>query len=96
MERPRAVSYLSRRVAVTEQGADRHHPSCSMQLLRQARDGDRVPSGIDESIVQSQRHLEYCPADRQHFLTLRGKGLIGIRRLTCQIPVCRAQAAVPL
>ena len=36
-------------------GPDRHHPSCSLQLLRQARDEDRVPARLGEPIVQSQR-----------------------------------------
>ena len=38
LEHPRAVGHLSCRVAVTEQRPDRHHPSCSLQSLRQARD----------------------------------------------------------
>ena len=54
LERPRAARHLSCGVAVAEQRPDRHRPSCSLQSLRQARDGDRVPAGLGKSIVQSQ------------------------------------------
>ena len=96
LERPRAAGHLSCRVAVTEQRPDRHHPSCSLQSLRQARDDDRVPTSLGESIVQSQRRLEHGPADRQHFLTLRVHARIGIRRLDFPSPVSRAPAGVSL
>ena len=74
---PRAAGDLSGRVAITEQRPHRHHPSCSLQSLRQARDDDRVAAGLSESIVQSQRRLEHGPADRQHFLTVRVDARIG-------------------
>ena len=79
-ERPRAPRHLACSVAVAEQRPDRHHPSCSLQSLRQTRDGDRVPAGLGESIVQSQRRLEHGPADRQHLLTVGIDGRVGIRR----------------
>ena len=54
LEHSRAAGHLSCSVAVTEQRPDRHRPSRGLQLLRQARDEDRVPAGLSESIVQSQ------------------------------------------
>ena len=72
--RPRAVGYLSSSVAVTEQRPHRHRPSRSLQLPRQARDDDRVPASLSESIVQSDGRLEHGPADRQHFLDTQDPG----------------------
>ena len=73
------AGHLSCSVAGSKQRSDRHHPSCRLQLLRQARNDNRVSTRLDKSIIQSQRFLEHSPADRQHFLTLRGYARIGVR-----------------
>ena len=76
----RAAGHFSCSVAVTEQRPDRHHPSRSLQSLRQARDEDRMATSLNEPIIQSQLRLEHGPADRQHFLAVRVHPRIGIRQ----------------
>ena len=78
--RAQAAGDLSGSVAIAEQRSHRHRPSCGLQSLRQARDGDRVRASLNETIVQSQGGLEYRPADRQHLIALGGHAGFDIKR----------------
>ena len=82
---PRADGDLACRVAFAEERPERHHPSCSLESLCQTRDEDRVPAGLRESIVRSQRGLEHRLADRQHLLAVGVQTLSGM--LWCGLPL---------
>src|SRR5262245_49546296 len=51
--RSRSAGHFARRIAVAKKRSNRHHPSGRLQLLREARDQDRVSTGLDETIVQA-------------------------------------------
>ena len=87
LERARAVGDLPHCVAVTEQRPDRHHPSCSLQFLRQASDEDRVPpASVNPSSNPSG--VEQGAADRQHLLAL-GAGAFGSGQFGNLLPFVR-------